>query len=389
MNNAQLLQDWERGPIPQPETYILDAYGIDLTGRYGGRPIKNPFGKASGQLSLNARQVQADADAGLGFVVLKTVIAEDASGEQTMKAWTVKETRMQVEPIAGKTVPRLGWTTTWKGRGWHDTFDAYLNLTREAVRIGREASMVVAPSVKYHLPGPGETDWRTGEYQHTTARLYEAWLSGGESGPMILEKDFSPTLAGDDRAGQQATILSWLRTVPGLIKPVRPVILGMKLMNTMFEDAFQVEALKAAASSGADFLVCFNRLFDPQKEFDGKVGVAYGGPDLSARNLKVLRLAKEAGLTLPPLSATGDVCTGKVALAYALLGAESLQMHTLFQLPDLYYECRSGSKSARALHYLLFHPETGLVPAMLTLKERSGISRFLDLQHLPEEAFSA
>lgn len=385
---GRLLQDWERGPIARPEEHIREAYGLDLTGRYGGRPIKNPFGKASGQLSLHPKQVEADADAGLGFVVLKTVIAQDDSGEQMMKDWAVKETRMLVEPIAGKTVPRLGWTVTWKGRGWHESFESYLTFTREAVAIGLAAGMAVAPSVKYHLPGPGETEWKTGEYGYTTARMYEAWQAAGESGPMLLEKDFSPTLAGSDRSGQQAKIIEWLRTVPGLIRPVAPVILGLKVMNAMFEDAFQLDMLRAAAASGADFLICFNRLFDPDKEFEGKVGVAYGGPDLSARNLRVLRMARAAGIALPSVSGTGDVCDGLMALRYALLGAESLQMHTLFQLPDPYYETRSGSKSARALHYLLFHPETGLVPAMLALKERTGVSRFLDLQHLPEEAFS-
>jgi dihydroorotate dehydrogenase len=385
---ANVLVDWERGPIERPEEYIREAYGLDISGRYGGRVIKNPFGKASGQLSLHLKQVQADADAGLGFVVLKTVIAQDESGEQMMKEWAIKETRMQVEPIAGKTVARLGWNVTWKGRGWHESFDSYLAFTRESLQIGLAAGMVVAPSVKYHLPGPGETTWKTSEYSYTTRALSRAWQEAGESGPLILEKDFSPTLAGDDRSTQQAKILEWLQTVPGLVKSAAPAVLGMKLMNATFEDGFQLEMLKVAAGSGVDFLTCFNRLFDPQREFEGKVGVAYGGPDLSAWNLRVLRLSREAGLTLPPLSATGDVCSGQMALRYALLGAESLQMHTLFQLPDIYYGVRGGSKSARALHFLLFHPQTGLVPAMLALKERTGVSRFLDLQHLPEEALA-
>jgi hypothetical protein len=48
-----------------------------------------------------------------------------------------------------------------------------------------------------------------------------------------------------------------------------------------------------------DFLVYANRLFDPDREFDGVRGIAYGGPDLSARNLAVLgkmRLQERQGV---------------------------------------------------------------------------------------------
>ena len=37
-----------------------------------------------------------------------------------------------------------------------------------------------------------------------------------------------------------------------------------------------------------DFLIYANRLFDPQRVFEGSRGVAYGGPDLSDRNLRLL-----------------------------------------------------------------------------------------------------
>lgn len=295
---------------------------------------------------------------------------------------------MLVEPIAGKTVPDLGWTVTWKGRGWHESFDAYLAFTREAVALGREYGMPVAPSVKYHLPGPGEIDFRTAEYTHTTRALLSAWRAAGETGPLLLEKDFSPTLAGDDRSRQRDLIVKWLTEVPGLIRgAVAPgeVVLGMKVMNAMFDDAFQVDLLRAAAPA-SDFLICFNRLFDPAKEFEGKVGVAYGGPDLSARNLRVLQAARSAGLTLPEISGTGDVCSGKMALGYALLGAQSLQMHTFFQLPDHYYENNNTTKPARALHKLLFHPTDGLVPWLLYLRDRTGIQQFCDAKSAPLEA---
>ena len=47
-----------------------------------------------------------------------------------------------------------------------------------------------------------------------------------------------------------------------------------------------------------DFIVYANRLFDPNREFDGERGVAYGGPDLSARNLS-------GRVTLPRASLSG------------------------------------------------------------------------------------
>ena len=122
----RLHADFERfrDGLPRPlETYVRDAYGIDLASEYGGRAIKNPFGKASGQLSLAAHQIERDAEAGLGFVVLKTVIAQDRAGEQTMREWAIPETRMLIERIRGRSGSE-GWTVTWKGRGWFDTFAA-------------------------------------------------------------------------------------------------------------------------------------------------------------------------------------------------------------------------------------------------------------------------
>src|SRR5437867_3582565 len=72
--SASLVADYERfaAGLPQsPEDYIHERYHLNLSSEYGGLPIKNPFGKGSGQLSLNASQISQDAQAGLGFVVLK------------------------------------------------------------------------------------------------------------------------------------------------------------------------------------------------------------------------------------------------------------------------------------------------------------------------------
>ena len=380
-----LREDFEklRAGLPHPiEAYIRSTYDVDLTSVYGGLKIKNPFGKASGQLSLARHQVEKDAQGGLGFVVLKTVIAQNRTGEQSMREWAIPETRMHVERIRGRS-GEDGWTVTWKGRGWYESFEAYRTLFREALGVGKAAGMVVAPSVKYHLPTPEENSWKEEEYTYTTAALVETWQEAQGDLPMPLEKDFSPTLAGSERATQQAKILEWLRRVPGLIHRAAPrrVRAGLKVFNTLFPDDFQVQALRGieAAPPGedrADFLVYANRLFDPAKEFEGKLGVAYGGPDLSDRNLAVLErflsapgTAGEPAQALP-LSATGDIHSGRIAAEYLLRGASSFQMHTLFQLPDSEFMMRSGGKTEKVLHHLLFHPREGFVAWILELRGR-------------------
>ncbi|HYK19497.1 MAG TPA: hypothetical protein VEV42_02110, partial [Pyrinomonadaceae bacterium] len=98
-SSAALRRDYERFRAGLPdslETYIQDVYKINLSSEYGNHSIKNPFGKASGQLSLNISQVRRDCEDGLGFVVLKSIIAEDAAGAQSMSEWAIEETRMIV-----------------------------------------------------------------------------------------------------------------------------------------------------------------------------------------------------------------------------------------------------------------------------------------------------
>jgi hypothetical protein len=383
----RLAEDYERfrEGLPRPlEPYIRESYGIDLTSDYAGRRIKNPFGKASGQLSLARHQVEKDAEGGLGFVVLKTLIAQNQAGEQTMSAWAIPETRMQVERIRGRSGVE-GWTVTWKGRGWFDTFEAYLRLFDEALSLGEAADMRIVPSVKYHLPTPQEDFWKEEEYTYTTGELVSVWTRHHRDEPMPLEKDFSPTLAGSERASQQAKILEWLGRVPGLIHSAAPgrVSVGLKIFNTLFEDAFQLRLLESVHSvppgdDRADFVVYANRLFDPAKRFEDKVGVAYGGPDLSDRNLAVLERFlgtagnREGRWQALPLSATGDISSGRIAAEYLLRGAASFQMHTLFQLPDGEFAMHGGGKTEKALHHLLFHPQQGLIAWILDLSSRWG-----------------
>ncbi len=382
------------------EEYLLSEYQVDMGSTYGGRAIKNPWGKASGQLSMTARQVADDVAAGLGFVVLKTVIAQDETGTQTMRAWAVPEARMLVERITGKTGEE-GWTVSWKGRGWWQSFADYLELVRESQTLARGTGTLIVPSCKFHLPTPGEPAWKTAEYDYTVAQLFAAWAGPlVRPEPMPLEKDFSPTLAGSDRATEAAQILSWLRTVPRLIRaadvptdepPKPPVLVGLKIFNALFEDEFQLEMLRTIHQPGpdrADFYIYGNRLFDPLREFERHQGIAYGGPDLSDRNLRVMAAFQEelvAETDSSPLewSATGNITTGKMALEYALCGASSFQLHTFFQLPNDQYIMKQGSRTARAIHELYFHPETGFLAGLHNIARRLGLSgtplRFADI----------
>src|SRR5205807_1983375 len=224
---AKLEHDFERFKRALPPDFaahVRAAYRIDLTGRYAGEPLPHPIGKGSGQLSLNAGQLEEDAAAGLAFVVLKTVIAEDDAGVRAMAAWAIHETRMRVERRAAAD-GRPGWTVTWKSPGWDRTLGEYVALGRR----GRDPKR-----------------------------------ARGAAG--------------------------------------------------------------AAAGAGADALVCFNRLFDAER------GVAYGGWDLSERNLRVLETSLTPGASpgFPGLTGTGNICSGRMILDYARRGCESLELHTFF-----------------------------------------------------------
>ena len=400
---ARLRSDFEkfRRGLPRPlEKYVLDAFGIDLGTFYGGVKLKNPFGKASGQLSMTRHQVEKDAQAGLGFVVLKTVIAQDASGEQSMREWAIPETRMQLERIRGRG-GQEGWTVTWIGRGWFGTFEAYRQLFDEALALGSASGMLVAPSVKYHLPTPEEHSWKETEYTCTTKKLLEVWKKHYHAIRMPIEKDFSPTLAGSSRATLEAKILDWLRTVPSLIRQAAPdeVCVGVKVFNALFEDSFQIQMLGTLHApepngSRSDFLIYANRLFDRERSFEGKTGVAYGGPDLSDRNLAVLERflsarskskaqSKEpAAPALLPFSATGDIHSGRTAAEYLLRGASTFQVYTLFQLADGEFTMEVGSKTEKALYTLLFHPEDGFLAWVLDLRDRFDLKPELNVHSM-------
>lgn len=399
---SKVRADFERfaraGLPPDLESYLLESYDLDVSGSYAGHRLRNPWGKASGQLSMRKSQVEEAGAAGLGFVVLKTVIAEDQDGSQAMAAWAVKESRMAVERIVGRESGVEGWTVTWKGRGWWQSFADYLALVRESTGLGLERGMLVIPSVKYHLPAPGEISWRVGEYRTTTGALLEAYRASGGPEPMPIEKDFSPTLAGSDRSRQRDTILEWLRRTPDLIRDAAspsPIKVGLKLFNSLEDDAYQLLLLETVhGPARPDFLVYANRLFDPDRVFDGQRGVAYGGPDLSDRNLRLLSALRagqaDGAIAGPPLevSATGDIGSGRMAVEYALRGSSSFQLHTFFQLPPEAYAMRQGPKLTRALHQLYFHPEDGFIIWALHAGRRLGLGKPVRLLDIAAKCFA-
>ena len=47
--------------MAEVDRYVLETYGLDVSSRYAGLPIKNPWGKASGQLTMRPAQL-AEAD---------------------------------------------------------------------------------------------------------------------------------------------------------------------------------------------------------------------------------------------------------------------------------------------------------------------------------------
>ena len=372
---AQLERDFERFGHELPRDFpahVRERYHIDLSARYLGFPLPHPIGKGSGQLSLHESQLETDREAGLAFAVLKTVIAQDANGAQTMKAWATHETKMEVE--RRRAGDREGWTVTWKGRGWDRSFEDYLALVRVARDLTRSGELVAVPSVKYHLPVLDEP-FRDEEYRFTTAALAREWGSA----PLPLEKDFSPTLAGDARSDERAAILRWLAEVPGRIRAGGDVRLGVKLMNARFDDDFQRQMVEG--TKGADVLIVFNRLFDAGK------AVAYGGWELSDRNLRVLSSLTPGVSRGWAMTGTGNVCSGRMIAEYAMCGCESVQLHTAFQLPLSAYPSENGSRTQRVLHQMIFDPTDGLIAVMWEheaagrIGRHDGELRFLDLLH--------
>ncbi len=379
--------------------YLITKYQVDITARYAGQSIANPFGKASGQLTMNVGQIRESAQAGLGFVVLKTLIAQNAMGHQSMSAWSIPESKMQVEPITGQS-GRSGWTITWKGRGWSRSFEDYIQLCRDSFEISMETGLIVAPSVKFHLPANLDEKWDISEYDYTLNALANAWQGAGGQSLLIVEKDFSPTLAGDQLAKQEKLIERWLTEITSVIRNAtsEQLTLGIKLFNFVGDHEYQNEILRICLDDSCkpDFLVYANRLFNPNKTFQGVAGVAYGGPDLSDRNLAILaRCRPETTQSNVEISGTGDIDSGRTAVEYGLLGCSSVQMHTIFQIPTDIPASAGLSRTRKTLATLVFHPVHGLTGWLLHARRHwglcneSGLSKWMGLKDLKMQPLEA
>ncbi|MBC8590091.1 hypothetical protein [Wansuia hejianensis] len=389
-DQKKILYDYENINYDKKglEEYILENYNLDVKGKYGELEIKNPFGKASGQLSSNINQVKTDANDGLGFVVLKTVISQDKDNKSSMEEWKVNAPKMVVEEIESKS-GEIGYTVTWKGRGWDKSFEDYLDLVKESYNVYKQSKVPVIPSIQYHLPNIGE-DFKESEYKYTTQSIEKIWKDESLDMPFVIEQDFSATLASMENS--QDEIIRWIQEVPRLIHKytsAKDFILGMKLFNPSLGDEFQVKMLEVLnqMKDKVQVITAFNRLFDREREFEGKKGIAYGGYDLSNRNLRVLDKFIENNHSFIPISATGNINSGRMMVEYALRGATSGQMHTYFQLPSHNYKLKEGSRARKAIHELMFNPTDGLVPVMIHLKKKLNmdndqILKFLDIYTL-------
>ena len=352
--------------------YVFRRYGLKIDGRIDGLNLKNPFGKASGQLSMNSKQVMEDIGAGIGFIVLKTVVAQNEEGISRMEDWKVKESKMIVERIRSKS-GRMGWTVTWNGRGWSGTFDEYLEFYGDSLDMGDAYGIPILASCMFHLPSEDE-EFEYDEFEYTVGKLCEVYLRKKRRFEMIMEVDFSPTLNLLGDVKNLGSIERWFDEIPELVKRygIVDMKVGAKVFNVIGDEDYQKAVTEIALRSNFDFLTLFNRLFDPVRK------VAYGGYDLSDRNLRVMdELRSEISRYLSSgrtISGTGNICSGRMMMEYALRGCSSGQIHTFFQIPMRFYGMKKGSRTERALNELIFNPKDGLIPSMIHL----GLKNFMD-----------
>ncbi|MCD6442970.1 MAG: hypothetical protein J7L28_03295 [Thermotogae bacterium] len=353
--------------------YVLKKYGIGLDGRICDIRLRNPFGKASGQLSMNLNQVKDDLEAGLGFIVLKTVIAQDESGKSRMEDWKTRESRMVVERIRSKG-GRIGWTVNWRGRGWSKSFEDYLDFYRASLEMGDEYEVPIMVSCMFHVPSKDE-EFEVKEFEFTVSKLCGVYLEKRRKFDMLMEVDFSPTLNLLDDVKDPENVRRWFDEIPKLIRNygISRMKVGAKIFNVVGDDEYQKEIARMALTSDFDFLTFFNRLFDPVKK------MAYGGYDLSDRNLRVMdELRDEIANYISSqrtISGTGNIDSGRMMLEYAVRGCSSGQIHTFFQIPLRFYGMMRGSRTERALNELIFNPKKGLIPFMI----HEGFGRFTDI----------
>ncbi|NUN93746.1 MAG: hypothetical protein HUU04_08200, partial [Verrucomicrobiae bacterium] len=299
--------------------------------------------------------------------------ARDAAGAAAVQDWRGLESELGWEESNG--FPSLIWLEC----GWYDTLEVYGEFFRTALEVAGRRRMPVLPAIHVGVNARGQAS--PAEARHTVRLLQEIWHGAHPDQPLPLEVEARPETRGFSPARKRR---AWLRAhdaVAKLIKEAsehpRYLRVGLKLGGSTFDAAFQAQAL-ARVLDGArapSFLVLFERLRRFERRLGGRRAVSRGGAELFRRNLAALDLF---GRPIE-FSALGDIVTGRRMVEYALRGATSGQMHTIFALPEASYRRRMGTRCERALHELVFHPEHGLVAAMLHVKARTGIARFLDL----------
>ena len=322
--------------------------GIDLDARYLGFTLPHPIGKGSGQLSLNVEQLETDRAAGLAFVGAQD---RDRRGR-----------RGRAGPWGPGRSTRPGCRSSAAASGRPGGLDGHL----EGAGLGSFVRGLSRPGARGGATSPGRArSWPSPRSSTTCPRSDEPFR----------DRRIPPHHRALARRGARDRC-RWRRTSPppwpatrwptsesgssagcarcrrrsGPRPDRRAVRLALKLMNARFDDAFQLEMLDAAGCgrrAGRASTGCGIR----------RAGVAYGGCDLSERNLRVLAARPRGGgsaaadrhrqrLLRPP---DPGVCPA---------GCESVQLHTFFQLPLSEYPATAASAPQRALHALLFHPRT-------------------------------
>lgn len=368
MSNSDLQADFECAePLnaEQLHDYVLGKYDVDLRASYSCVPLFHPFGKAAGQLSMSPAHVVSDKENGLSFTVLKSAVGVTEYGDVGISDWQKSAPKMVAEKRTSLD-GRLGWTVTWKGRGWDKGFEKYVELYDESLR--QNPGYPVFPSLMVDVTN---ADRAVAQARYCISRLMDAHHKNNCRHEFLIEIDISPTLNLLPGADDDVIFESFVRTS---VMAFREGLKGggksiVKLPNANRGAEFQLRLFNASLQEGSESIagvIVGNRLFDKIREFEGQRGVAYGGYDLSNANLATLDLIHSTGIKIP-LIGTGNICSGEMMFEYMKRGCTCGQIHTFLQLPTYGYRASTGqgSRTWRALRELLFHPEDGLVKMIL------------------------
>ena len=215
--------------------------------------------------------------------------------------------------------------------------------------------MLVVPSCKYHLPRPRRRVARRRVRLHDAPAPRRvgraATCGGGDAAREGLQPDarrLRPRLAGGDRPRVSA--------VTGLIREAaaaRPVSVGLKIFNAIFDDDFQLEMLASSTSDAGRAAGRLHRLrqpaLRPRSGVRGHAGCRLRRP----RSERPQPAGARAAGTLeqrgeyhgaPPDQRDGGHRSGRMAAEYLLRGASTFQMHTLFQLPSSEYRMHGAAR---------------------------------------------